>query len=106
MPAIEGPRSSDRAAHCCRPVRRSFLAGERQDRIGADCYIAASAQMGDQAPTTATTTIGVCANDSHDLAVELEIYFGVWQETGPFADFGRDRDLPFGSDTHTSLPFL
>ncbi|MGB8840526.1 MAG: hypothetical protein WCC64_05615 [Aliidongia sp.] len=60
----------------------SVFAGQRHDGVGTQCDVAAAIALA-----------GRSANDAHDLAIELELYFRLRQQTRPLADFSRDGHL-------------
>jgi hypothetical protein len=67
--------------------RHSVSAGQRHDVFGAHRDIAAAPQMGDKASAATILLADFGANDSYDLAVELEFHFRLRQQTRPFPDF-------------------
>jgi hypothetical protein len=53
---------------------RAVISGQRHDVAGAHRDIAAAPQMGDKASAAAVALTGFGANDTHDLAIELELH--------------------------------
>src|SRR6516225_539151 len=83
----------------------SIVAGQRHDRIGGHCNVAAAAQMGHKASPPAVLAADLGSDDPYDLAVKLEFDFGMWEQTRPLADLGGDGRLSFGRNTHGANPY-
>ncbi len=83
--------------------RHSVIAGQRHDRVRAHRDIAAPSQMSDKPGAATIALTGFGTNDAHDLTIEFELHFGLWQQTRLLADFGRNGHLTFGCDTHCQI---
>src|SRR5437763_12798864 len=92
---LERPREC-----CCRREQRSSIPGQRHDLIGSQAYVAATAQMGDNAGPASAAGLAAGRPDPHRLAVEVELHFGVRHQPRLLADRSWNRDLAFGGDAH------
>ena len=88
-------------AHCCRPGSgSSVVSGQCHYCVRAHCNVTASPQMSDESGA-ATRSLAVSSREeAHDLTVELEVDFGVRQQTRTFTDLARNSHLTFGCDAH------
>ena len=81
------------------------IASEGHDLVRAHRDIAASSQMTDKPRAATIALAGFGATDAHRLAIELELHFGLWQQSRLFTDFDRNGHLAFGCDAHSVFPY-
>src|SRR5712671_4126881 len=81
----------------------SFTARQCHDLVGGHANIGASAQMGDDARSSAFLLRVSGWDYRHHFTVELEINLRVRQQACLLADFRRDGHLAFRCDPHAFL---